>query len=121
MITHIATQAVYVADQPAALKFWTEQVGFEVRSRQSMGPQGDWVEVAPKGAPSCLVIYPRSLMQDWTERKPSIVFQCDDIQVTYEAMSSRGVPFTQPPKDMPWGKFAIFEDHDGNWYGLRGD
>ena len=120
MISKIATAAVYVDDQPAALSFWTEQVGFEVRSRQSMGPSGEWLEVGPKGAESCLVVYPRSMMEDWAERKPSIVFECDDIQSTYEGMSSRGVVFTQEPEAMLWGKFAIFEDLDGNWFGLKG-
>lgn len=119
MIGKIATAAVYVEDQQAALGFWTDQVGFEIRTRLSMGPSGDWLEVGPKGAESCLVVYPRSMMEDWAERKPSIVFECDDIQDTYEDMSSRGVAFTQEPKTMPWGMFAIFEDPEGNWYGLR--
>ena len=118
MITKIATAAVYVDDQPAALKFWTNQVGFEEKKRLSMGPSGDWLEVGPKEAESCLVIYPKSMMKDWAERKPSIVFECDDIQNTFEKMSSRGVAFTQKPKSMAWGMFAIFEDIDGNWFGL---
>ena len=34
-------------------------------------------------------------------------------------MAGRGVEFSQEPKEMPWGKFAIFLDPEGNWYGLR--
>ena len=59
------------------------------------------------------------MMSDAAERKPSIVFTCEDIQQTYEEMASRGVDFTQPPQSMGWGMFAIFNDLDGNWYGLR--
>jgi len=29
------------------------------------------------------------------------------------------VKFTQPPKEMLWGPFAIFVDPEGNWFGLR--
>ena len=119
MIKKIATSAVYVDDQQVALQFWTEHVGFEEKTRLSMGPAGDWLEVGPKEAASCLVIYPKSMMEDWAERKPSIVFECDNIQSTYEEMSLRGVVFTQEPKAMGWGMFAIFEDLDGNWFGLR--
>ncbi len=119
MITKIATQAVYVEDQAAGLRFWTEQVGFEVRFEADMGPNAKWIEVGPPGAESHLVIYPKTMMQDWAERKPSIVFACDDIQATHEAMAGRGVEFTQEPRQMPWGWFAIFIDEDGNWYGLR--
>jgi lactoylglutathione lyase len=39
MITRIATVAVYVEDQQAALKFWTEQVGFVVHRQEQMTPQ----------------------------------------------------------------------------------
>ena len=45
-----------------------------------MGKAGIWLEVAPEGAGSRLVVYPKSAMDDWAERKPSIVFECDDIQ-----------------------------------------
>jgi lactoylglutathione lyase len=59
------------------------------------------------------------MMEDRAERKPSIVFQCDNIQKTYDTMRNHGVQFTQPPKAMPWGSFAIFLDNEANSYGLR--
>ena len=120
MIAKIATAAVYVDDQQNAVDFWTKQVGFEVHRKRSMGPQASWIEVGPRGAESCLVIYPRSMMEDWAERKPSIVFECEDVHRTYEMMRDRGVQFAQQPKEMPWGLFAIFVDLEGNWFGLRG-
>ncbi len=119
MITRIATAAVYVADQAAALRFWTELVGFEEKRRLPMGPAGDWLEVGPAGAESALVLSPRALMDDWAGRKPSLVFACDDVRAAHAALSARGVPFRQAPREMPWGLFAIFEDPEGNWYGLR--
>ncbi len=119
MIGKIATAAVYVDDQDKSIVFWVEKAGFEIPNEQSMGPNARWVEVGPPGAASCLVIYPNAMMEDWAERKPSIVFECDDLQATYEEMSGRGVAFSQPPKEMAWGGFAIFTDEDGNWYGLR--
>jgi predicted enzyme related to lactoylglutathione lyase len=119
MIQKIATAAVYVEDQQQALSFWTEQVGFEVRREMPMGPDARWIEVGPAGATSCLVLYPRSMMGDWAQRKPSIVFECASLQQTFEELRGRGVRFTQEPTAMPWGPFAIFEDTDGNWYGLR--
>ena len=75
--------------------------------------------MAPPGADSCIVIYAKSMMEDWDERKPSLGFECEDITVTHESMAGRGVEFSQEPKEMPWGKFAIFLDPEGNWYSLR--
>jgi predicted enzyme related to lactoylglutathione lyase len=121
MISHIATVAVYVEDQQKASKFWTEQVGFEVRSDQPMGPGISWLEVAPPGAQSCLVIYPKAMMTNWAELKPSIVFLCDDIQTTYARMKENGVHFLDEPYAMPFGNFARFTDLDGNEFLLKGD
>ncbi len=120
MIRRIATVAVYVDDQNAALEFWRDQVGFEVRRSESMGNAGVWLEVAPEGADSRLVIYPRSAMDDWAERKPSIVFECDNIQTAYNGMKSNGVQFDGEPRKMPWGTYATFSDPDGNEFLLKG-
>ena len=119
MIAKIATAAVYVEDQEKAVDFWTNQVGFELRVEKEMGPKAKWIELGPKGAESCIVIYPKSMMADWAERKPSIVFECQNLRETYEEMRARGVDFQQGPQDMPWGPFAIFLDPEGNWFGLR--
>ena len=80
---------------------------------------GNWVEVGPPAAQSCLVIYPKSLREDWQQRKPSIVFECDNIQKTFEEMRDRGVHFKEEPKPMQWSTFAIFVDTEGNLHGLR--
>ena len=119
MIAKIATSAVYVTDQDKAVRFWRELVGFEIRRDLPMGPEARWIEMAPPCAESCVVIYPKSMMEDWAERKPSMVFECEDIEQTHREMADRGVEFSQEPKEMPWGMFAIFLDPEGNWYGLR--
>lgn len=120
MIRKIATAAVYVEDQQKAKAFWTEKVGFEVVHEASMGPGGSWIEVAPKGAETALVLYPRTMMKNWQELKPSIVFVCDDIDATYQAMKANGVHFEAEPNKMQWGTFAIFHDEDGHSFVLKG-
>ncbi|MGG1664235.1 VOC family protein [Brevibacillus sp. NRS-1366] len=120
MITKIATVAVYVEDQQKAKVFWTEKVGFEIKQEHPMGPGSTWLEVGPKGAESALVIYPRSMMKNWAELKPSIVFVCDDIEQTYETMRANGVEFEGELNKMQWGTFASFRDEDGNSFLLKG-
>jgi lactoylglutathione lyase len=119
MIKWLATQAVYVADQKAAADFWTKKVGFETVTRRDLGNGHWWIEVAPPGAQSRLVLYPQSLMNDWSERKPSIVFECEDVERTFAALKSRGVDVGAQPVEMKWGKFATFKDLDGNEFGLK--
>jgi lactoylglutathione lyase len=119
MITKMATVALYVDDQEKAVDFWTTQVGFEVRTRRSLGTAGSWIEIASPGAESCLVLYPKALLPDWSQRKPSIVFECDDVQATVASMKARGVTFSQEPRVMQWGPFAAFLDSEGSEHGLR--
>ena len=37
-----------------------------------------WLEVAPPGAASALVLYPKAMMPDWETRRPSVVFEVED-------------------------------------------
>ncbi len=119
MIKKIGTVGIYVADQKAAEAFWIEKVGFEKRLEMDMGNGSSWLEVAAPGAQSCLVIYPKSLMPDWEDKKPSVVFHCEDIDGTCERLKGNGVAFSMELQDMAWGKFAAFKDPDGNEFGLK--
>jgi predicted enzyme related to lactoylglutathione lyase len=114
MIEHIKAVAVYVEDQGQALDFYTQQLGFEVRRNEPMGPRGNWVEVAPPGARTCLVLYPRSLMPSWKVLKPSLLFKCDDVEATCLELAAKGVRITEPPRALGWGTYARFADPDGN-------
>lgn len=116
----IGTVSIYVEDQKKALGFWTEKLGFQQRNNFDMGNGMTWMEVAPVGAESCLVIYPRQLMTDYEERKPSIVFTCDDIDGFCDVLKQKGVQFSKELSEMGWGKFASFLDEDGNEFGLKG-
>ncbi|RAL24304.1 VOC family protein [Thermoflavimicrobium daqui] len=119
MITNIATVAIYTDNQEKALQFWTEKMGFEQRENKPMGPNGNWIEVAPKNAQTRIVIYPKSMMPKWAEMKASLVFECENIQQTYTELHNKGVEFVEEPKKMQWGTFAIFKDLDGNEYVLK--
>ena len=120
MVQRIATVAVYVEDQTEALIFWRGRMGFEVMVQQATGVAGDWLEVAPPGAESRLVVYPNSLMSNWEELKPSIVIECEDMESTFQLLKSRRVEFLEDPKKMAWGTYARFRDPDGNEFLLKG-
>jgi predicted enzyme related to lactoylglutathione lyase len=106
--------AVYVSDQAAARTFYVDKLGFTVRKEMPMTPEASWLEVAPAGEQSALVLYPRALMKDWQQRKPSIVFHCDDVEATVAELEAKGVLITDRPKTMPWGTYAQLADPDGN-------
>jgi lactoylglutathione lyase len=114
MIGPIKTVGVYVEDPQAAKKFYTEQLGFTIRKEMPMGPGAMWIEVAPPGAETAIVLYPRGMMKDWAEMRPSIVFQCDDVEGTVRTLAERGVRVIDQPNRMAWGTYAKIADLDGN-------
>ena len=89
MISISQPRAVYVENQNEALEFWTEKVGFVVHSEKPMSAAASWIGVGAKGARSCLVIFPKTMMANWSERKPSLVFDCDSVKDTYTEMNAR--------------------------------
>jgi lactoylglutathione lyase len=119
MVKHIATVGIYVDDQPAAEKFWLEKVNFEVKNKKEMGNGLYWLEVGPKDAQTALVLFPKKLMPNYAELKPSIVFNTADIDATCAILQQRGVVFKDELSNLGWGKFASFLDPDGNEFGLR--
>ena len=59
-VSNIGVMMFTVADQDAALAFYTEKLGFELRGDTPYGENGEhrWVEVAPPGSTARLALNP---------------------------------------------------------------
>ena len=59
-VSNIGVVMFTVADQDAALAFYTDKLGFEVRSDSRFGENGEhrWLEVAPPGSTARLALNP---------------------------------------------------------------
>ena len=66
-----------------------------------MAGDTEWVEVAPPDAETCLVIYPRALMPDRAERKPSLVFYRADATGAVARLEARDVKIAMSPAELP--------------------
>lgn len=44
----------------------------------------------------------------------------DDFDAAYERMIGAGIQFVSPPRDEPYGRFAVFLDLEGNRWDLLG-
>jgi catechol 2,3-dioxygenase-like lactoylglutathione lyase family enzyme len=122
VITYIHSATVLVRDQDAALDFYVGKLGFEKRSDSPFGEGSRWIELGLPGERTAL-----ALLRSQDTGQPAgqisgdtgISFICDDVQKTYEELSAKGVGFTGPPQQMPWGIMATwFTDPDGNSYFL---
>lgn len=113
MLTEITHAPVLVADQDAALDFYTETLGFEVRDDVSM-EGGRWLTV---GLPDR--DFPQLVLQQGEGGGDgTFVLATDDVHADYARLSEAGVTFHGEPTEMPWGIECVFEDPDGNTFDL---
>jgi predicted enzyme related to lactoylglutathione lyase len=107
---------IEVDDQARALGFWTEKLGFVVRQST---PYGDEVRT-PDGAMILVLCARRGGRTDApTALTSNVIFCCDDLAGTYDELRSRGVAFPQPPVELSFGWWSVFEDQEGNRFALH--
>ncbi|GAC1641617.1 MAG: VOC family protein [Mycobacterium sp.] len=125
----IASAHLWVHDQDVALKYWTENVGMEVREDISLADlQFRWLTVGPPGQDDLSIVLMavpgEPLMDEATNKQVldltakgfagTVFLQTDDCQKSYEEMKARGVEFTEEPHEMPYGIDCGFRDPSGN-------
>jgi predicted enzyme related to lactoylglutathione lyase len=130
MITKLSTINVFVLDQERAKDFYTQKLGFEVRSDTTMDGFR-WLTVGPKGQPDINILLARPapplFQPDDAEvlrklvAKGSMsggVIETDDCKETYRELKEKGVTFLQEPTERPYGIEAVLRDDSGNWFSL---
>jgi len=120
MIRRVRTVGVNVGDQDRAVEFYVSTLGFELRSDEPMGPPGSprWIEVAPPGAETALVLFTPPGNEAQIRTFTGYVLAYPDLAATHRALTAAGVTFTDEPTEQPWGRWAQFQDPDGNGFGL---
>jgi predicted enzyme related to lactoylglutathione lyase len=126
----IANAQVWVHDQEEALAFYTNKLGMEVRVDASFPEMGDfrWLTVGPPGQPDVAIVLmaipgPPIVDAETAEQIRSLMAKgfagtvfltTDDCRASYEELKARGVEFTEPPEERPYGIDSGFRDPSGN-------
>jgi uncharacterized glyoxalase superfamily protein PhnB len=111
--------SVPVSDQDRARAFYVQTLGFEDKGEAPFGEGQRWIEVVPPGSQTSLSLV------NWFPNMPpgslqGIVLGVPDVEAAYRELAARGVVFNGPLADAPWGRFATFQDPDGNGWVLQG-
>ena len=118
-VTHVQVLSVPVSDQDRARDFYVDTLGFDLIADYPMGPGGRWVQVAPKGAATTLTLV------TWFPTMPpgslkGLVLETDDLDGDVTSLRERGVAFADGGIQLaPWGRYATFDDPDGNGIALQ--
>lgn len=120
MIKGLKFVAIPTRDYDAALRFWTETIGFSVLADRPV-PEGRWIELAIEGYPTKIVLFAPDDQKDRIGTFFNGAFQCEDVNATYQHFKAKGVPFESEPRKTPWGTVVRFSDPDGNLFVLLSD
>ena len=126
----IANAQLWVHDQDEALAFYTQKLGMEVRADVSFSELGNfrWLTVGPAGQPDFAIVLMAIPGQPVMSRETaeqvrdlmakgfagSVFLTTDDCRASYEELKARGVEFTEPPEERPYGIDSGFHDPSGN-------
>jgi catechol 2,3-dioxygenase-like lactoylglutathione lyase family enzyme len=130
MITKLSHTTIWVLDQDEALDFYTQKLGFEVRTDATMD-DFRWLTVSPPGQPDheliLLVPGPPMMDEESAEQVKALVakgvlgagaFETDDCRTTYAELSEGGVNFLSEPAERFYGIEATLRDNSGNWFSM---
>ena len=113
---------VFVDDQEKALNFYTNILGFELKTDVPLG-ENRWLTVTSKNNPDGVELllepsvhravgpYKQALVED---NIPAASFKVDNLDTEYERLSALGVKFTQEPMEFGNVKMATLDDTCGN-------
>lgn len=114
--------SVFVDDQQKALQFYTEVLGFRMKTDVPAGgarwltvvspeePDGVELLLEPDGHPA-VAPFKQALQEDGI---PFTSFAVADVYAEYDRLASAGVRFTQEPIEMGPTITAVFDDTCGN-------
>ena len=123
MIKRISIITVVVKDQDEALKWYTEKLGFEKRMDQQMGKNFRWLSVGLPEQKNLEITLANwkwygNRNQDQIGTNTVVVLETSNCKEDYETLKAKGVKFTSPPEEAPYGISAVFVDLYGNPYNI---
>lgn len=111
----LAAAMFSVADQDAALAFYTGRLGWEVRGDQRFGPDGEhrWLEVAPPGSVARLALNPP---MSGEPGGAAVGVEVDDVLAEHARLSGvGGIDLDPAPMQVPGAPLMFgLRDPDGN-------
>jgi catechol 2,3-dioxygenase-like lactoylglutathione lyase family enzyme len=126
----IGLTSMYVNDQDQAEQFYTDVLGFQVKTSAPYGPDERWLSVVSPEEPDGveLVLHlanePARAFQQASRAagRPVLSLRTDDCQRDADRLKARGVVFVKEPDRRDYGGIdAVFDDTCGNLINLHQD
>ncbi|MGI4874503.1 MAG: VOC family protein [Janthinobacterium lividum] len=126
MLQQLAHVTLLVADYEEAIRFYTQQLGFELLADTQLSATKRWVLVGPPGQPggSALLLAQadgeaqQRAIGNQTGGRVFLFLQTDDFWRDYARLLAQGITFRETPREEAYATVAVFEDLYGNLWDL---
>jgi uncharacterized glyoxalase superfamily protein PhnB len=95
-MSHLELVTLVVRDYDAAIRFFVDVLRFDDGDQQT------------------------SIVGQQFAARVGMFLRVEDFDTAYQRMVAAGVRFVSPPRDEPYGRFAVFLDLEGNRWDLLG-
>lgn len=121
MIQKVGQIMLYVTNQDQARDFWTEKMGFQVIAEEDNGQGMRWIEIAPPGADTTIVLQNKEFVAKMEPGlnlgTPSLMFYTENADQLHEDLKNKNVKVGDIV-DIPNGKVFNFADEEENYFAV---
>lgn len=125
MTQQIGNVTLLVRDYDEAIAFFTRTLVFRLIEDTPLANGKRWVVVGPASSGGTTVLLAqaatpeqRALIGKQAAGRVAFFLHTDDFQRDYTELKGRGLKFTEPPREEPYGTVAVFADLYGNRWDL---
>ena len=109
--------AIPVSDVDRAKAFYVEQAGFNADHDHTVSDEIRFVQLTPPGS-ACSIALGIGLTEAEPGAGGGVQLVVSDVDAARAELAGRGVDVTEV-QVFPWGRFAFFQDPDGNRWSLQ--
>ncbi|WP_436494761.1 VOC family protein [Actinokineospora sp. HUAS TT18] len=109
--------SVPVSDVERSIKFYAEQVGFNLDHDHQVTEDLRFVQLTPRGS-ACSISIGTGITQAEPGSVQGLQVVVDDVEVAHAHLVKNGVEVSEV-QDFPWGRFVFFSDPDGNGWAVQ--
>lgn len=122
MITNVGQIMLYVNNQDEAVNFWTEKLGFHVIAEEDNGQGFRWIEVAPDGAATSIVLHNKEFVAkmepDMNLGTPSLMFFTHDLNQLHTDLTNKNVNVGEIVSLPNNSRVFNFSDDEDNYFAV---
>jgi uncharacterized glyoxalase superfamily protein PhnB len=119
--------AIVIDDYDQAIAHYVNDLGFTLIEDTVLTPEKRWVVIAPSSQGARILLAKANNQEQMnaignsTGGRVAFFLYTDNFHVTYQLFLSKGIEFTETPRNEKFGQVVVFKDRYGNKWDLIED